>query len=259
MPEESRYRRIARDLRKRIQDGDLAPGDRLPSEKELEDEFDASRNTIRLALGTLRNQGLVESRAGRGTFVQQIIPITFHASRATRRPYEAPYDSTDIEDVEDVEFAELGGQARSFAELLIQNATPEVASRLRVDEDSMVVVRRTFRYVDDRSASVETSYYPMDIAQNTQLMIPEDIGRGALHVLNELGFTQVGYVDELRSRMPTPDEANQLELPPGVPVMELYRTGFAKDRAIRLSWTVFAGNGIRFQYEIGDLSRYHAE
>ncbi|PSK87356.1 GntR family transcriptional regulator [Murinocardiopsis flavida] len=256
MPEESRYRQIARDLRKRIQDGELTSGDRLPSEKELEDEFGASRNTIRLALGTLRNQGLVESRAGRGTFVQQVIPMTFHASLATRRTPEAPEDSGDIEDVE---FAELGGQTRAFAELLIQSATPEIASRLRVDEGSMVVVRRTFRYVDDRSASVETSYYPMDIAQRTELMLPEDIGRGALHVLHELGYTQVGYVDELRSRMPTPEEAQQLELPPGIPVMELYRTGFSKNRAIRLSWTVFAGNGIRFQYEIGDIAAYHAE
>lgn len=256
MPEESRYRQIARVLRKQIQDGDFRPGERLPSEKELEEEFEASRNTVRLALGTLRNQGLVESRAGRGSFVQEVIPRTLHGALAPTRSADGAVKTGSFEDIE---FAGLGDLARVMSELLIQSATPEIASRLRVDEGSMVVVRRMYRFVDDSSASVETSYYPIDIAQNTALMLPEDIPRGALHVLHELGHTQTGYVDELRSRMPTPEEATQLELPPGIPVMEMYRTGFSTTRPIRLTWTVFAGNGIRFQYEIGDIRAYHTD
>ncbi|WP_067969985.1 GntR family transcriptional regulator [Nocardiopsis trehalosi] len=253
MREESRYRQIARALRREIKDGELPPGGRLPSEKELEERFDASRNTIRLALGMLRNQGLIMSRPGRGHFVQSVPPVTFHANRVPREVREDPGG-----DGHDIVFAEFSAEAR-VAELLIQSAGADIASRLRVDEGDMVVVRRTYGFVDDRSAMVETSYYPMDIAQGTELMHPDDIERGALRVLHDLGHTQVGYVDELRTRMPTPEEAVQLELAPGIPVLDLYRTGFSRTRAIRVTWTVFAGHGTRFQYEIGDLDAYHRD
>src|SRR5699024_12436971 len=72
MRAESRYRQIARALRREIKEGQLRPGGRLESEKQLEERFGASRNTVRLALGMLRNQGLVISRPGRGHFVQDV-------------------------------------------------------------------------------------------------------------------------------------------------------------------------------------------
>ncbi|MFG1995765.1 GntR family transcriptional regulator [Actinoplanes sp. NPDC048988] len=55
----------------RIHDGELAPGQRMPSEKDLHDEFGFARETIRRALALLRNEGMVEVRHGHGTFVLQ--------------------------------------------------------------------------------------------------------------------------------------------------------------------------------------------
>ena len=63
------YRRIADDLRLRIESGVLAPGSRLPTEAALRDRYQVSRNTIRDALKWLLNRGLVEIRHGQGTFV----------------------------------------------------------------------------------------------------------------------------------------------------------------------------------------------
>ena len=68
MPEPT-YRRIADDLRQRIESGILAPGSRLPTEVALRDSYRVSRNTIRDALKWLLNRGLVETRHGQGTFV----------------------------------------------------------------------------------------------------------------------------------------------------------------------------------------------
>src|SRR5699024_10043190 len=81
MRAESRYRQIARALRREIKEGQLQPGGQLESEKQLEERFEASRNTVRLALGMLRNQGLVISRPGRGHFVQDVVPEIFYATR----------------------------------------------------------------------------------------------------------------------------------------------------------------------------------
>ena len=63
------YRRIADDLRAQIETGQLEPGSQLPPEEKLGELFKASRNTIRDAIKFLINLGLVETRAGQGTFV----------------------------------------------------------------------------------------------------------------------------------------------------------------------------------------------
>ena len=66
---EVRYRAIADELRRRVEDGDLAAGALLPSESELSGAYDVSRVTVRKALDLLRDEGLVDSRQGFGWFV----------------------------------------------------------------------------------------------------------------------------------------------------------------------------------------------
>src|SRR5215468_8575514 len=63
------YRQLAAVLRDRIRNGELPPGRRMPSEKDLHDEFGLARETVRRALAVLRQEGLVEVRQGHGTFV----------------------------------------------------------------------------------------------------------------------------------------------------------------------------------------------
>jgi GntR family transcriptional regulator len=59
------YKQIADDLRRRIQRGDLAPGDDIPTESELASRWRTSRGPIRNALAELRNEGLIETARGR--------------------------------------------------------------------------------------------------------------------------------------------------------------------------------------------------
>jgi DNA-binding GntR family transcriptional regulator len=63
------YRQLAGVLRDRIRRGELPPQRRMPSEKDLHDEFGLARETIRRALAVLRAEGLIEVRHGHGTFV----------------------------------------------------------------------------------------------------------------------------------------------------------------------------------------------
>src|ERR1700761_7024059 len=63
------YRYIADDLRTKIQVCQLPPNAKLPTEGELSDEYEASRNTVREAIRRLTDEGLLESRPGQGTFV----------------------------------------------------------------------------------------------------------------------------------------------------------------------------------------------
>jgi GntR family transcriptional repressor for pyruvate dehydrogenase complex len=68
-----RPKKLADQVFERIRDlifkGDLKPGERLKSERELSEIMDVSRPTIRQAIGKLIDRGLVENRQGQGTFV----------------------------------------------------------------------------------------------------------------------------------------------------------------------------------------------
>lgn len=68
------YQQVADQLRTLIIQGELVPGDRLPTEGELGAAFGVSRSTIREALRSLASQGLIETTRGTtgGTFVTRI-------------------------------------------------------------------------------------------------------------------------------------------------------------------------------------------
>jgi GntR family transcriptional regulator len=65
------YRQLADELRRLISDGELGPGDKLPSLHELVRETGLSSNTIRAAFRVLKDEGLVVTAPGRGVFVSE--------------------------------------------------------------------------------------------------------------------------------------------------------------------------------------------
>ncbi|MEO3876109.1 winged helix-turn-helix domain-containing protein [Nonomuraea sp. B12E4] len=64
------YLQIADDLRAQINGGSLAPGTPLPSTAQLADQYDASLSVVKMAVGILRNEGLVIGQQGKGVFVR---------------------------------------------------------------------------------------------------------------------------------------------------------------------------------------------
>src|SRR3954454_14139438 len=69
-----RYEQIAERLAADIRSGLLAPGERLPSERQLARSLEVSRASVREAIGALQVQGIVETRSGAGTFVAADAP-----------------------------------------------------------------------------------------------------------------------------------------------------------------------------------------
>lgn len=65
----NRAERIRASLEQQLLNGDLRPGDKLPSERHLAQTHDTSRPLVREALQSLKSQGLIESRRGGGTYV----------------------------------------------------------------------------------------------------------------------------------------------------------------------------------------------
>ena len=70
-PTPSLFKRIESDLRQRILSNELAPGEKLPSESEMINNFGVSRITVRQALSDLQAAGLIEKINGKGSFVSR--------------------------------------------------------------------------------------------------------------------------------------------------------------------------------------------
>lgn len=66
------YEKIVDQIGQLVAEGQLKPGDRLPSERELVERFQVSRASIREAISALEMMGLIEVRSGEGTYIRVI-------------------------------------------------------------------------------------------------------------------------------------------------------------------------------------------
>ena len=89
------YQRIVEQVEEALARGDLAPGQRLPSERELVAQFAVSRSTVREALRVLESNGVVRSRPGDPNG-PEILPFSHSALRVSWRNQSTPAQSRDI-------------------------------------------------------------------------------------------------------------------------------------------------------------------
>jgi GntR family transcriptional repressor for pyruvate dehydrogenase complex len=74
------FEQIATQIEERILNGELRSGDRLPTERELAEQFQVSRTAVREAMKILAQKGLVDMRPGRGTIVIDGAPVALQNS-----------------------------------------------------------------------------------------------------------------------------------------------------------------------------------
>ena len=176
------YRQIAEELRWQIESGELAPGSQLPTELELRDKYNASRNTVRDAIKWLITLGLVATRPGQGTFVvQKIDPFITTLSGDPKTGFGGGEGTRYT--------SEVRGRKRtpttSDIQIEIQEASHDVAEKLGIPVGAVVVSRHERRFLDDTPWSMLTSFYPMDFVMRgaVRLTSPEDITEGTVKYL----------------------------------------------------------------------------
>jgi GntR family transcriptional regulator len=243
------YQQLASLLRDQIRSGDLASGDRIPTEAQLAERYGASRNTIRLALDVLRNEGLVSSLQGRGSFVRAEPPVKYYASMSgSRRKRQEANRSRDTF-TQQVEAQ--GKKPRQVSTVEVIPAGVEIGSRLALDPEHEVAARRRVMYADEEPLQLGDSYYPLDIVQGSKIMNEADVKEGTDQVLEDLGHVPARYEDEITWRMPTAEEATKLHIGPGIPVGQLVRVSFDQhDRPIEAYVVTLPGDRHVLRYDV---------
>ncbi|MEU6160953.1 GntR family transcriptional regulator [Streptomyces sp. NPDC047130] len=249
MNKQPKYRQVADALRREIDQGVFPPGSRLPSESELSARFDASRNTVRSGLGLLVSEGLISSSQGLGYEVRKHEVFVLNASRFEN--LEFPQNG----DAYNTDVTNAGRRPHQDFRVEMLPAPDDVARRLLLEPEAATVLRFCHRFVDDVPWSTQATYYPAWVTEAApRLAQPGDIDEGTTRYLAGYGIEQIGYFDEIATRMPTPEEARLLEIGAGVPVLLWTRTGYTDERPVRCTITTFRGDLNRMNYEIGDLS-----
>lgn len=195
------HERIAAEIRARILDGWLAPGEQLATVTRLKDEFGSTSATIQRSLDLLKDEGLLRSRPGAGVYVREDSPFVITAAA-----YITP-----------------GADGISYQLIEVGETTPppDVAGIL----GTRAVQRTRLMLAGDEPIELSTSFYPIAIAAGTPLAHKRRIPGGAPQLLAELGHPLAGnMVDQITVRPPTSAEVDILHLPRGVPVIRQLRT-----------------------------------
>jgi GntR family transcriptional repressor for pyruvate dehydrogenase complex len=125
------YEQIVQQIEQSVRDGNLKPGDQLPAERDLAQQFGVSRTAVREAVKTLAEKGLVEAYSGRGTFV------TSNRQRGMRQSLDQMVDS---------------GNPQSSAYLVEvrEIIEPEFSAlaAIRIDEQHLALMREAIAVMD---------------------------------------------------------------------------------------------------------------
>src|SRR5690349_23312198 len=171
------YQRIQSIIHKRIDSGQLQPGDAVPSERDLAKTHHVSLMTARHALTFLEREGLVERRRGIGTFVAQP-KIHFNKLMSYTEQMAARTLSA--------------GAKILFAKVV--NDESEAAARLSLPPDSNILKLERLRHAADEPFALETCY--LDAAEFSSLL-ESPIARESLFAILERDFkVELGYADE---------------------------------------------------------------
>ena len=230
-------RRIADEIRHRIETGQIPPGTPIPSVNMLVAEFGAVSTTVQRAIRSLRAAGLVETRPGKGVYVRQ---------RPKRTTRSVPYLAQPGEG----EPAPYVGKSTNITTGEVE-PPDEVAEEMGIDPGEVALERRRVITEDDAPVEIVTSWYPVSLARGSKLAVARPIKGGAHAELKRLGIEIRDAEETVSAWMPTTEEAKTLQLPPSTPVIHLLRTVFDMDgRRVEVEQSVYSAALYQFRYHL---------
>ncbi|MGW1321535.1 GntR family transcriptional regulator [Streptomyces antibioticus] len=237
------YLRVADALRSRIADGTWTPGDRLPSRGELGAKFGVGDNVIRRAQELLIAEGLLEGRAGSGTYVR--------APVARRTLHRTPTSGAGLAGVAPSGFISTW-EADSTAK---EPAPAGIAARLDI-EPGEPCVKTVYEFLADRQpVMLATSWESMAITGGTIVVLPEGgplAGTGVIARMAHLGITVVRAVERPRPVQVARDHAQLLGIATGALATLIERTHYdSRGRAVETADILVPAGVWDIEYSIG--------
>lgn len=228
------YFQLKQMILKMIEDGDLRPGDPIPTEQEFNDMFEISRTTTRQALSELVQEGYLHRVKGKGTFVtkpklsqdfmQRLEPFSEQIVRLNMTPKTQ---------VVKFERRKAGSVSKAFG----------------IHEDDSLIYLERLRYADDTPIVIVHTYLPVEF----DAILGVDIGSTGLYNYlkgnNESRVVRVRR--EVEAILSTPYMDHLLNIPPSSAIQRTITRGFNQQgRLIEYSFAYYRGDMNKFVIEL---------
>lgn len=223
-----RHREVREALAARITSGELQPGDRLPAERQLQEDFSCARSVIRQALAALTRDGWIMSAYPRGYVVLGArIPWLSRLRLLSGEPWTVEI----VEAVQEV-------------------ASPSVAEDLLIEAGDPVVARRSLLRgpTTDGTWGKGVSTYPaaaLGVPDIDTLLSPSEITYDHLEAIFRRRI--IGYHERIAARRPSTEESTALSMAESAPVIEVRRV--SRTTTTPISSFSFVGRADRFEAE----------
>jgi GntR family transcriptional regulator len=230
------YHQLANWIEARIAEGTFQVGGNIPSETQLAEDFQLNRNTVRHALASLSQKGLLERRRGVGTIVIR---------KALINPVHRLGRITSFIDDFDINGIELDDHEISKD---VVKASDEVIKKLQLESGADVICIERLRIADRTPFVLERQYYGYGTFKDLlQIKIQGSMYRILVQHFNvDLHHS----VQTLRAIMPTEEIAQKLNIGKTIPCMFMESITYdSQDRPVELLYSFYRGDRYLFQVE----------
>ncbi|WP_017378839.1 GntR family transcriptional regulator [Paenisporosarcina sp. TG-14] len=230
------YHQIKDILVARITDKVWLAGDLIPTETEFMNEFKVSRTTLRQAITTLVNEGLLEKRQGKGTIVKSLKltgslgKLSGFAEEIMEKGY---FPNSKL----------LRSEFRD--DLFIEK------KKLGVSDNKQILLIHRIRFANDEPIALEKTSWPENIGN---LLLKHDLnGARFYQILEDNGIYLKKASETISAVNATPYEADLLGVSPGTALLEMTRLSYGiNDEPIEFTRTKYRSD--RYQYNV-ELNR----
>lgn len=226
------YYQLAQQLESAIEHGVLAPGNLLGNEIDLSVRLGLSRPTVRQAIQSLVDKGLLVRRRGVGT---QVV----HSQVKRGLDMSSLYDDL-----------EAAGQGPATRVLRLERvpAPPDAAAALGVAEDGEVVVLERLRLTHGQPVAFLCNYLPDSLLDLDAAKLEST---GLYRLMRSAGITLHSARQSIGARAATPEEAERLQEPPGAALLTMQRTAYDDTgRAVEYGSHVYRASRYAFDFQL---------
>lgn len=209
------YRQIADTLRQQVVDGELKPGDALPTEALLREQYNVSRVTVRQALKLLTEEQVIESIQGSGWYVKEekvnydIYQLTSFYEKLADRNVETHSDVLIFE---------------------VAKASPTIAEALHLTTEDKVYYVKRVRYIKQKPVTLEETWMPLALFPDLSYEVMQ---KSKYHYIEQVKKRVIDRSEqEIIPVMPSEDVVKALGIDPQKPILEKVSTGFLNDGTV---------------------------
>lgn len=226
----SLYLQLQDSLRQRITSHKLVAEDAIPTERELAEEFNVSRITVRKAVDGLVYEGLLTRRQGAGTFV------------ATRVEKSYSKMSSFTEDM----ISRGRVPSSKWLSKSSGSVNPEEAMTMGLSPGSLVYRFNRMRFADGTSMGLDYATVPGDCLPSL-----ESVNDSLYEALEQFGTRPVRALQRLRAVAFNAEQAGLLDIPVGSPGLLIERRGFLADgRPAEFTQSYYRGDAYDLMSEL---------